>query len=48
VLSQGLIPAANALLLGTLLYQYRLVPRVLPLIGFAGAALLVVSDAGTL
>jgi hypothetical protein len=48
LLSQGLIPAANALLLGTLLYQSRLVPRVLSLIGFAGAILLVASGAGTL
>ena len=48
LLSQGLIPAANALLLGTLLYQTRLVPRVLPMIGFVGAALLVASDLGTL
>jgi hypothetical protein len=48
LLSQGLIPAANALLLGTLLYQSRLVPRALPLIGFVGAFLLVASGAGTL
>jgi hypothetical protein len=31
-------------LLGSLLYQSRLVPRVLPLLGFIGAALLVASD----
>jgi hypothetical protein len=48
LLSQGLIPAVNAVLLGSLLYQSRLVPRMLPLIGFIGAALLVASDAGTL
>ncbi|MGD9986212.1 DUF4386 domain-containing protein [Pseudonocardia sp.] len=48
LLSQGLIPAANALLLGTLLYRSRLVPRALPMIGFVGAALLVASDVGTL
>jgi len=36
------------LLLGSLLYQSRLVPRILPLIGFMGAALLVVSVAATL
>jgi hypothetical protein len=48
LLSQGLIPAINALLLGSLLYQSRLVPRALPLLGLVGAPLLVVSDAGIL
>jgi hypothetical protein len=38
------MPAVNALLLGSLLYQSRLVPRVLPMLGFIGAALLVTSD----
>lgn len=38
--SQSLIPIINAVLLGSLLYQSRLVPRALPLIGFIGAALL--------
>jgi hypothetical protein len=47
VLGQGLIPAVNALLLGTLLYQSRLVPRALPLLGLIGAALLVASAAAT-
>ena len=40
-LGQNLMPAVNALLLGSLLYQSRLVPRVLPLLGFIGAPLLV-------
>jgi hypothetical protein len=40
-LGQNLIPAVNALLLGSLLYQSRLVPRVLPLLGFIGAPLLI-------
>lgn len=40
-LGQTLMPAANAALLGTLLYQSRLVPRILPLLGFIGAPLLV-------
>jgi hypothetical protein len=40
-LGQNLIPAINAVLLGSLLYQSRLVPRVLPLLGFIGAPLLV-------
>ena len=42
------MPALNALLLGSLLYQSRLVPRVLPLLGFIGAALLLVSDVAVL
>ena len=37
-LSQSLLPAVNALLLGSLLYQSRLVPRILPVLGFIGAA----------
>ncbi|PTA43306.1 DUF4386 domain-containing protein [Micromonospora sp. RP3T] len=48
LLSQSLIPAVNALLLGSLLYQSRLVPRVLPLLGLAGAPLLVAADLGVL
>jgi hypothetical protein len=40
-IGQNLMPAVNALLLGSLLYQSRLVPRVLPLLGFIGAPLLV-------
>jgi len=47
-LSQSLIPAVNALLIGSLLYQSRLVPRVLPVLGFIGAALLVTSTMATL
>ena len=45
---QSFIPAVNALLLGSLLYQSRLVPRVLPVLGFIGAVLLVVVWTGTL
>jgi len=48
LLSQSLMPALNAVLLGSLLYQSRLVPRVLPLLGFLGAALLVAGDIGVL
>ncbi|MEV0132099.1 DUF4386 domain-containing protein [Dactylosporangium sp. NPDC050688] len=48
LLSQGFIPAVNAVLLGSLLYQSRLVPRILPLLGLVGAPLLVASDVGTL
>jgi Domain of unknown function (DUF4386) len=44
LLSQSFIPAVNALLIGSLLYQSRLVPRWLPLLGFVGATLLVAGD----
>jgi hypothetical protein len=44
---QGFIPAINALLLGSLLYRARLVPRILPVIGFIGAPLLIASAAAT-
>jgi Domain of unknown function (DUF4386) len=48
VLGQSLMPVMNALLLGSLLYQSRLVPRILPLVGLIGAALLLASDVATL
>jgi hypothetical protein len=40
---QSLIPAVNGVLLGSLLYESRLVPRWLPVLGLVGAALLVVA-----
>lgn len=43
LLGPGLLPAVNALLLGTALLRARLVPRVIPLIGLAGAPLLLAS-----
>jgi len=48
LLGQGFLPAVNALLLGSLLYQSRLVPRIIPLVGLIGAPLLVASAAATL
>jgi Domain of unknown function (DUF4386) len=48
LVGQSFMPAVNALLLGSLLYQSRLVPRVLPLLAFIGAALLVALDAAKL
>ncbi len=48
LVTQSFIPAVNALLLGSLMYQSRLVPRVLPLLGFIGAALLVAGDIAVL
>jgi hypothetical protein len=48
LLGQSFMPAVNALLLGSLLYQSRLVPRVLPVIGLIGAPLLVAGDIAVL
>jgi len=48
LISQSFIPAVNGLLLGTLLYQTRLVPRILPIIGIIGAFTLVAGDAAVL
>ena len=45
---QGMLPAVNALLLGTLLYRSHLVPRILPLLGLIGAPLLIAGDIGTM
>src|SRR6266700_2253326 len=42
------MPAVNALLLGSLLYQSRLVPRALPVLGLIGAPLLVAGDLAVL
>lgn len=46
-LGQSTLPAVNALLLGSLFYQSRLVPRIIPLLGFIGAPLLVASSVAT-
>jgi hypothetical protein len=48
LLSQSLMPAINALLLGTLLYRSRLVPRIIPVIGLIGAPFLICTVAATL
>jgi hypothetical protein len=48
LISQSFIPAINGLLLGTLLYQSRLVPRLLPIIGIMGAFTLVAGDVAVL
>ena len=48
LLGQSFLPVVNALLLGSLLYQSRLVPRVLPIVGFIGVPLLVAADVAVL
>jgi len=42
------LAVANALLLGTLMYRSRLVPRVIPLMGLVGAPLLLASNTATM
>jgi hypothetical protein len=42
------VPAINALLLGSLLYRSRLVPRTIPLLGLIGAPLLISAVIATL
>jgi hypothetical protein len=48
LLSQSLMPGVNALLLGSLLYRSRLVPRIIPVLGLIGAPLLIASVFATL
>jgi hypothetical protein len=48
LLGQSLMPAINALLLGSLLYRSRLVPRILPVVGLIGAPLLIAAVLATL
>lgn len=44
----GLVPAVNALLLGTLLYRSGLVPRVIPAMGLVGGPLLLAANLGVM
>jgi len=48
LLGPGIMPAINALCLGSLLYRSRLVPRIFPIIGLIGAPLLLAAAVGTL
>lgn len=48
LIGQSFMPAVNGLLLGYLLYQSRLVPRVLPVLGIAGAVSLIIGDIAVL
>jgi hypothetical protein len=48
LLGPGIMPAINALCLGSLLYRSRLVPRIMPVVGLVGAPLLLAAAAGTL
>ena len=48
LLSQSIMPAINALLLGSLMYRSRLVPRVIPAVGLIGAPFLLCTVIATL
>ena len=48
LLSQSLMPGINALLLGSLLYRSRLVPRIIPVLGLIGAPILITAVIATL
>ena len=48
LLGQSLMPAINALLLGSLMYRSRLVPRIIPTLGLIGAPILIASVITTL
>ena len=48
LLGQILMPGINALLLGSLMYRSRLVPRIIPALGLIGAPLLITSVIATL
>ncbi len=43
LLSQSLMPGINAVLLGTLMYRSRLVPRIIPVLGLIGGPLLIIA-----
>ena len=43
LLGQSLMPAISALLLGSLMYRSRLVPRIIPVLGLIGAPILITS-----
>ena len=48
LLGQSLMPGINALLLGTLMYRSRLVPRAIPAMGLIGGPLLIIAVFATL
>ena len=48
LLGQSLMPGINALLLGSLMYRSRLVPRIIPVLGLIGGPLLIIAVFATL
>jgi hypothetical protein len=47
LLGPGLMPVLNALLIGSVMYRSRLLPRWIPTVGLIGAPLLLASDLAT-
>lgn len=47
LLGPGLMPALSALLIGSVMYRSRLLPRWIPTLGLIGAPLLLISDLAT-
>jgi hypothetical protein len=47
LLGPGLMPGINALLLGSLMYRSRLVPRIIPTLGLVGGPLLIAGTIAT-
>jgi hypothetical protein len=48
LLGPGLMPVLSALLIGSVMYRSRLLPRWIPTVGLIGAPLLLISDTATL
>lgn len=48
LIGPGFLPVLNALLLASVLLRFRLVPRILPIVGLIGAPLLLISSSATL
>ena len=48
LLGPGVMPAINALCIGTVMYRTRLIPRIIPTIGLIGVPLLLASGLATL
>ena len=48
LIGPGLMPALNALLIGSVMYRSRLLPRWIPTLGLIGAPLLLISSTATL
>jgi Domain of unknown function (DUF4386) len=48
LLGQSLMPGISAVLLGSLMYRSRLVPRIIPVLGLIGAPLLITAVIATL
>jgi hypothetical protein len=48
VIGPSLMPGFNALMFATVLYRFRLVPRIIPALGLIGAPLIITSVAGVI